>query len=258
MSVLIEGLSEPAQVVVTGASSGIGLALVTQLLAHPQVASVCAISRRAEQSDALHALQREHGDRLLRCAMDVTDAASRAAGVARITAHTPRLHLLIHAAGLLHAPGIRPEKSLAQLNEMALMELLQVNAFAPILLTQALLPSFKHAPAGVIAAISARVGSIGDNALGGWYSYRASKAAQNQLFRTLSIEVRRSQPNLRVVSLHPGTVDTPLAAPFKANVAADRLFTPTQSAAHLLRVIAGVQNEDSGRFLAWDGQSIPW
>jgi NAD(P)-dependent dehydrogenase (short-subunit alcohol dehydrogenase family) len=258
MTPLIEGLSAPAHVVVTGASSGIGLALVTQLLANSQVAQVHAIARRAELSAALQALRNEHGDRLLCCAMDITDAHSRQLGVARITHRSAQLHCLIHAAGVLHAPDIRPEKSINQLNEPALVQLLQVNAIAPILLTQALLPALRQAPAGVIAAISARVGSISDNALGGWYSYRASKAAQNQLFRTLSIEVRRSHPNLRVVSLHPGTVDTPLAAPFKANVAADRLFTPALSATHLLRVIAGLHNEDSGQFFAWDGQAIPW
>ena len=258
MPPLIQGLAEPAHAVVSGATSGVGLALVTQLLAHPQIASVSAIARSAEKCLALQSLHAEYGDRLLRCAMDITDAASRAQGAAHIASRTPTLHVLIHAAGCLHGPGIRPEKSLQQLQESALTSLLQVNAFAPILLTQALLSCFRTAPAAVIAAISARVGSIEDNALGGWYSYRASKAAQNQLFRTLSIELRRSLPNLRVVSLHPGTVDTPLAAPFKANVPADRLFTPEQSAAHLLRVIAGVQNEDSGRFLAWDGKTIPW
>ena len=110
----------------------------------------------------------------------------------------------------------------------------------------------------VFASLSARVGSISDNRLGGWYSYRAAKAAQNQFTRTFSIEAVRRAPNLIVVALHPGTVDTALSKPFSSNVAEGKLFTTEQSVAHLLNVIDGLQAQSSGRFWAWDGAEIAW
>ena len=108
------------------------------------------------------------------------------------------------------------------------------------------------------ASLSARVGSIGDNRLGGWYAYRAAKAAQNQLLRTLAIEWRRSHPHLACVLLHPGTVDTPLSRPFQARVPAEALFPPARAARQLLELVATLGPADSGRFLAWDGRDIPW
>ena len=255
MPPLIQGLAEPAHAVVTGASSGVGLALVTQLLAHPKIASVSAIARSAEKCLALQSLHAEYGDRLLRCAMDITDAASRAQGAAHIASRTPTLHVLIHAAGCLHGPGIRPEKSLQQLQESALTSLLQVNAFAPILLTQALLPCFRTAPAAVIAAISARVGSIEDNALGGWYSYRASKAALNMLLKTAAIEMARTHPQAVLAALHPGTVDSALSAPFRGGQIGR---APAAAAQDLLAVLDSLQPQNSGGFWAYDGQRLPW
>lgn len=112
----------------------------------------------------------------------------------------------------------------------------------------------QHGQPAVLASLSARVGSIGDDMLGGWYAYRASKAAQNQLLRTLSIELRRTHPQLTCVLLHPGTVDTPLSRPFRLNVPAEKLFDARQ----LLAVIASMTPARSGSFTAWDGQDIPW
>jgi NAD(P)-dependent dehydrogenase (short-subunit alcohol dehydrogenase family) len=106
--------------------------------------------------------------------------------------------------------------------------------------------------------LSARVGSIGDNRLGGWHSYRASKAAANQLVRTLSVELARKNPTAAIVALHPGTVDTGMSRPFQRNVAAETLFTPQQSAAHLWTVMDGIDRARSGGFFAWDGAAIPW
>ena len=112
--------------------------------------------------------------------------------------------------------------------------------------------------AAVFASLSARVGSIGDNRLGGWYAYRAAKAAQNQFMRTFAIELRRANPAAACLLLHPGTVDTPLSRPFQSGVEPGRLFAPELAAGHLLAVIASATPADSGRFLAWDGQAIPW
>lgn len=255
---LISGLATPAQALVTGASSGIGLALVEQLLARADVAQVFAVSRSAPHNAQLAALQRTHGERLRLLAADLTVDADLATLATRVREHTGSLHLVLNAAGLLHAPGLRPEKSVAQLRRDTLAQVFAVNAFAPILLAQALLPLMQHGQPAVLASLSARVGSIGDNRLGGWYAYRASKAAQNQLLRTLSIELRRTHPQVTCVLLHPGTVDTPLSKPFQLNVPAEKLFGAECAAQQLLAVIASMTPARSGSFLAWDGQTIPW
>lgn len=255
---LVHGLESPLHALVTGASSGIGLALVAQLLAREDTHRVLAVARSAADSPALRALAEAHPGRLIRIDADLSVDADRARLGEQVRAEVGTLHLLFNAAGLLHAAGLQPEKSLAQLGESALQRSFALNAFAPILLVQALLPLFDAKQPGVIASLSARVGSIADNALGGWYSYRAAKAAQNQLMRTLAVEMKRSHPKLAVLQLHPGTVDTPLSAPFKARVPAGKLFTPEQSAALLLQVIAASTAADSGRFLAYDGSEVPW
>jgi NAD(P)-dependent dehydrogenase (short-subunit alcohol dehydrogenase family) len=255
---LISGLNTPAHALVTGASSGIGLAVVGQLLARADVAQVFAVARGALDSAPLAALQATHGERLRLLAADLTCDTDLAALAERVRAHTASLHLLFNAAGLLHAPGLRPEKSITQLRRDALAQVFALNAFAPILLAQALLPLMKHGQPAVLASLSARVGSIGDNRLGGWYSYRASKAAQNQLLRTLSVELRRTHPQLACVLLHPGTVDTPLSTPFQLNVPADKLFDPQRAAQQLLAVVATMTPARSGSFLAWDGAPVPW
>lgn len=251
-------LQSPLNALVTGASSGIGLAAVTQLLDDPATARVVAVARRAEDSEALAALAERHGDRLLRLSADLTDEAATTALAERVRADIGELHLLFNAAGILHAEGLRPEKSLGQLNQSALQQVFALNAFAPILLAKALLPCFRHDQPAVLASLSARVGSIGDNGLGGWYAYRASKTAQNQLWKTLSVEMRRINRAAACVVLHPGTVDTPLSSPFKANVPEDKLFSPERAARQLLAVVAGLGADDSGRFIAWDGSDIPW
>ncbi len=255
---LIADLEEPVHAVITGASQGIGLALTKQLLADAGVARVIALARSASSSPALQELRNEHGARLCCVAADLTQESEVAALADHIAIASPRLHLLLNCAGVLHGPALLPEKSLAQLSLANLQQAFALNAFAPILLVQRLLPMFRHGRSAVVASLSARVGSIGDNRLGGWYAYRASKAAQNQLFRTLSIEMRRINPRAACVLLHPGTVDTPLSAPFNARVAADHLFTPAQSASHLLEVVAQLRAADSGRFIAWDGSDIAW
>lgn len=255
---LISGLTTPVQALVTGASSGIGLAMVAQLLARADVAQVFAVSRSAPHNARLAALQASHGERLRLLAADLTVDADLAALATRVREHTGSLHLVFNAAGLLHARGLRPEKSVTQLRREALAQVFALNAFAPILLAQALLPLMKHGQPAVLASLSARVGSIGDNRLGGWYAYRASKAAQNQLLRTLSIELRRTHPQVTCVLLHPGTVDTPLSKPFQLNVPAEKLFGAQRAVQQLLALIASITPARSGSFLAWDGQDIPW
>ena len=254
----VEGLDVPAQVLVTGASSGIGLAMVEALLDNDGVARVFAVARHALASSALRALAAGHPGRLHCIDADLATDAGIEAVAAGARQVTDVLHMVVNGAGLLHGDAVHPEKSLATLDRAALEQVFALNAFAPILLARALLPLLDARSRCVVASLSARVGSIGDNRLGGWYAYRAAKAAQNQLLRTLSIELRRSHPLATCVMLHPGTVDTPLSRPFQSRVPADALFTPARAARQLLDIIAGLQPRDSGRFIAWDGRDVPW
>lgn len=168
------------------------------------------------------------------------------------------LRLVICTAGLLHAGSLQPEKRLSQVRRTNLERSFSVNAWGPLLLAQALEPALPRGLPSHFASLSARVGSIGDNRLGGWYAYRAAKAAQNQLLRTLALEWRRRLPDVCVSLLHPGTTATALSEPFRSQVAADRLFSPSRAAGHLLDVLEGRGPEQSGDFLAWDGSVIPW
>ena len=187
--------------------------------------------------------------------LDVTVETSIAAAAARVaTGLAPAL--VVVATGLLHGDRVDPEKSMRDLDPAAMAALFAVNATGPALVAKHFLPIMPKTGRCVFAVLSARVGSIADNKLGGWYGYRASKAALNQLIRTLAIEERRRNDRSIVVALHPGTVDTPLSRPFQANVRADQLFAPDRAAVQLLDVIDGLKAPDSGRHFGWDGTEI--
>lgn len=248
----------PAHALVIGASRGIGLALVDALLAESNWQCVFAVCRAPEHAAALQALALIHPSRLQILAADTTNPASLAALAAACRERVDSLHLIIHTPGLLHDASIRPEKALSQLKLDSLARSFAVNTFGPILVAQALLPLLPRQQRSCFASLSARVSSIGDNKLGGWYSYRAAKAAQNQLLHTWSIELQRSHPQAAVLLLHPGTVATGLSQPFQATVDAAKLFTPEFAAKCLLHVINRRSAEDSGRLFDWNNQIIPW
>jgi NAD(P)-dependent dehydrogenase (short-subunit alcohol dehydrogenase family) len=189
---------------------------------------------------------------------DISNEADLLVFSAQLRADAVQINCFINSTGFLHGDSIRPEKALSQLSSTSLEANFSVNAFAPILLLQAVLPSIpKHSPAWIVS-LSARVGSIEDNGLGGWYSYRAAKAAQNQLFKTAAIELKRSHPLATCLQLHPGTVDSSLSKPFQSAVKSDKLFTPEQSAAYLLTVIASKSPAETGTFWDWNNTVIPW
>jgi len=166
------------------------------------------------------------------------------------------LRLLIDATGLLHGQGLQPEKSWQQLDPVQMAQAFAINAIGPALLMKHFLPLLPLEGRAVFATLSAKVGSIGDNQLGGWYSYRASKAALNQLVRTAAIELRRRQPQALCVALHPGTVATDLSAPFAKTGL--QVQAPGHAAARLLGAIDGLQAADSGGFFNHDGSALPW
>ena len=221
--------------VVVGASGGIGDALVEALT--DEGWQVRGFARSFAGADRL----------------DVTDENSIAAAAASLTAPPT---LVIVATGLLHDGDTGPEKSMDALDPAFLARQFAVNAIGPALVAKHFLPRQPRSGRTMFAALSARVGSIGDNRLGGWYGYRASKAALNQLMRTLAVEQRRRNERSIVVALHPGTVDTALSRPFQAGVAAGQLFTPGRAAVQLLDVLEGLRPGDSGKLWGWDGAEI--
>ena len=191
-------------------------------------------------------------------ALDLTSDTSIEEAAASVRQLTDRLHLVITTAGLLKddALEVRPEKKLTDLNRASLMQVFDVNCFGPFLWYKALYPCLRHREALTIATLSARVSSIGDNRLGGWHSYRASKTAQNMLTQNLSLELRRTNPQAIVVGLHPGTVDTDLSKPFQSGVSPDKLFSPEQSAQYLWSVLSALTVERSGQVIDWNDQTI--
>jgi NAD(P)-dependent dehydrogenase (short-subunit alcohol dehydrogenase family) len=232
--------------VVIGASGGIGRALVSALAARANVSSLTALSRSAAASP----------DRRVQTGrIDLLDEGSIAAAAAACAGKPPRL--VICATGLLHDGPMQPEKSLRELDPDYLARVLAVNTIGPALVIKHFAPLLPRRGRSVIALLSARVGSISDNRLGGWYAYRASKAALNQVVRTASIELSRRWPEAIIVGLHPGTVATPLSAPFRGSVSAEKLFAPELAADRLLAVIDGLSSKDSGRCFAWDGSEVP-
>ncbi len=254
---LIPELNSDAHVLIAGASRGIGLALCAALLARDDVAQVWAVARQASTSAGLATLAEQYGQRLKRVDCDARDEQSLAALVSETLAGCEHLHLVISALGILHQDGAKAEKGLAQLTLASLQASFATNTFAPILLLKHLLPLLRKQPS-TFAALSARVGSIGDNRLGGWYSYRASKAALNQLLHTASIELKRLNQASTVLAIHPGTTDTELSQPFQANVPEGQLFEPAFSAQRIIEVIGAHGPADSGTFWAWDDKLIVW
>ena len=168
------------------------------------------------------------------------------------------LRLVINASGFLHSELVKPEKRLSHLNRNNIIKNFSINSIAPILIAKSVEQFIRPELPFVFASLSARVGSISDNKIGGWYAYRASKAAQNQFLKTLSIEWRRKFPNSIVSVLHPGTCDTKLSKPFQSNVPKEKLFTPARSAGYLIDILSKLKTSDSGKFLAWDSSQIPW
>lgn len=187
--------------------------------------------------------------------IDLTDEASIAQAAQGAAADAP-YDLILVATGLLHGDGLTPEKSLRDLTGDRLLHSFAVNAVGPALVAKHFLPLLPQRGRAVFACLSARVGSISDNRSGGWYGYRASKAALNMLVKTIAIEARRARPGAICVALHPGTVDTRLSKPFQRGVPAERLFAPDFSAELLLDVLDGLVPEDSGWCFAWDGARI--
>lgn len=251
---------------VQGASRGIGLEFVKQLLERDQKGRVLATCRNPEQSTGLHDLKVRFADRLDIMKLDVTVESTVEAAANSVRETYGFLNLLVNTSGILSVPNLlHPETTLNKVQKSALLLTYEVNAVGPILVIKHMWPLLKagggtgtERDAAVVANLSARVGSIGDNHLGGWHSYRASKAALNQLTKSVSVEFARKKDPIICLLLHPGTVDTELSRPFQRNVPQGKLFTKEFCVNKLLNIIDGAKINDNGKFFAWDGQEIPW
>lgn len=251
--------SHNANTLIVGANRGIGFGFVNKLLESKEYGKIYATYRDDSNSAFdLIALAEKYPERLICLSMDVTDEEQIAEGVKFIGESTDKLHLVVNCVGLLHEGTLQPEKSLRQLNSENLLRYFQVNSISSALLAKHLLPLFRHDSQSIFACISAKIGSIGDNKLGGWYGYRASKAALNMFMRTVAIEYGRKSPNTLVVTLHPGTTDTNLSEPFQKNVPPEKLFSVERTVNQLIAVINNLDKEDSGQFFSWDGSRLPW
>ncbi|MFT6387892.1 MAG: NAD(P)-dependent dehydrogenase (short-subunit alcohol dehydrogenase family) [Cellvibrionaceae bacterium] len=233
-------------IVIIGASGGLGSAFVKVFADDP--------------TNTIHALSRSEIENKLADVnygrVDFLDEASIKQAAEQSAQNGP-LDCVIVASGMLHDRDLMPEKSLRDLNTESFQRCFVANTIGPALVAKHFLPKLQRNQRSVFAALSARVGSIGDNRLGGWYAYRASKAALNMLIKTASIEIARRQKQAIVVGLHPGTVDTNLSQPFQQRVPSDKLFTTDYSARQLINVLQGLTVEDSGKVFAWDGSEVP-
>jgi len=233
--------------VVVGASGGIGRQLVTQLAGDTRYATVLALSRSAVGFSQ---------PKVRSMPIDITNEPSIEAA-AECAKELGVTRLVICATGVLHTPDLQPERSWKAVDATKLLHLFHVNAIGPALVAKYFLAQFPRDGRSVFAALSARVGSVADNRRGGWYAYRASKAALNMLIKTYSIELARRAPEAICVGLHPGTVDTALSAPFQRGLDGTEPFAPQAAAHYLLQVIDGLRISDTGGVYAWDGARIP-
>ncbi|HAJ47481.1 MAG TPA: C-factor [Alphaproteobacteria bacterium] len=231
--------------VVFGASGGIGSAFVDHLSSDPRCGVVYAGAR----------ITLAPVPKVQPFAFDLRDETSIAMAAQMMSEGGP-LDLVIVATGVLHREGLKPEKTYRSLDADTMAAAFAVNAIGPALIAKHMLPLLARDRKAIFAAISARVGSISDNRLGGWHAYRASKAALNMLIRNFAIEQATRNKHALCVALHPGTVDTALSKPFQAGVAADKLFTPDHSAAAMLYVLDAATAERTGTLIAWEGQTI--
>ena len=237
--------------VVIGAGSGIGRALINRW----HEAAVRPVLAVARSPDALACFEALESVQTIAC--DYSDAAL-AVLVDTLREEKKDVARLVICNGVLQGEGFRPERALNQIEGSAMRQVFEVNAFLPMRVLAALSPVLKRSTAPRIAVLSARVGSIGDNRLGGWYSYRGSKAALNMMLQCAALELRRLNPAAKLIAYHPGTVDTPLSKPFQANVDAEKLLAPEVAAGALDRVISEVESDGTLSYVDWRGDTIPW
>ncbi|KAM3684393.1 hypothetical protein ACB098_11G042200 [Castanea mollissima] len=234
-------------------------AKVKQLLEKNEKGHVVATCRNPNVASGLLHLKNRFAERLSILPLDLTIENTIEASAKSIRERFGSLNLLINVSGILSIPVVlQPEKTMTKVEKSSLLLAYEVNAVGPIMVIKVGGGSGTERDVAVVANLSARVGSIGDNHLGGWHSYGSSKTAFNQLTKTVSVEFARKKDPIICILLHPGTVDTDLSRPFQRNVPEGKLFTKEFSVQNLLGIINNAKSHDNGKFFAWDGQEIPW
>ena len=233
-------------IAIIGASGALGQEFVRQLAANENTKTIFAFSRSKTKFNLSNV--ESH-------LIDIENENSIELA-ANLASKNSSLDVVIVASGLLHDKNLNPEKSLRDLSQEKFHRLFSINAVAPAIIAKYFLPKLTKDTNSIFASLSARVSSISDNSLGGWYSYRASKAALNMILKNASIEIKRSNKNAIVVGLHPGTVDSNLSKPFQSSVAKDKLFTAEFSVQNLLKIMADLSPLDSGNLFDFNGKKI--
>lgn len=236
----------PHQVIVIGGSGGLGQAMCESLLANLPNVQVSATHLKSD-------IPFQH-ERISWHSLDIRDSAA----IEEWASDFDHVDWILNFAGYLHGSAGKPEKSIRAIDPEFMMENIRINALPTLLFARHFGRALKQSSAPIMATVSARVGSIEDNRLGGWYSYRMSKAALNMALKTLSIEWKHSHPKGCIAALHPGTNDTALSKPFQANVKPEKLFETSYTASMLLKLLRGLSPSNSGCFWSWDGNIIPW
>ena len=251
MSAVLGFLEQKQKIVaiVVGANGGIGDAFVHKLSRSEQCTSLVMTAR---QPQVLGIVDAKH----MWFSLDITKEESILQLVAFLQENNIEPNVILNLSGMLHTSQFGPERTWKHLDIDTMRQVFDVNTFGVALLAKHLIPMMPRTGRSIFASLSARVGSISDNTLGGWYSYRASKAAQNMMIKTISIEAQRKWKEMICVALHPGTVQTALSDPFTKNYDPQKLFTPQQSCDFLCDVMSQLTAEDTGGFFAWDGQPI--
>lgn len=236
--------------VVVGATGGIGSALMRQLASCTEVVNIYGLSRSPPNS--FH-------PKVSWLPIDLLDEKTIIKATDEVAKREHRLHLIIVATGILQDEPINtPEKSLKMVTPSSLGRTFHINTHGPTLIAKHFFPLLTKQRKTAFAALSARVGSIQDNILGGWYSYRASKAALNMMIKTASIELRRSHPKSLCISLHPGTVATPLSHPYLKNVDPQSILSANTSARSMLCTLDQLIPHNTGFLWSWDGKLLPY
>ncbi|XP_037128609.1 C-factor [Syngnathus acus] len=256
---------------VQGASRGLGLQFCKYILKDKPPASVIATCRNPDGATELQGLVGQHPNRLTVLQLDVNREEDIRKAAERVKKSFGRLDLMVNSSALLHPSG-KGETSLRDVSAQGIIATLTTNTVGPLVMAKYFAPllqkgggGFGQQPtdqakrhSGIIVNVTAKVGSIGDNGLGGWYSYRMSKAALNMATKNLSIELGRNRPKVVCVSLHPGTLDTDLSKPYHRNVPEGKLFSTERSVEYLMGIIEVLDVEKTGNAYSWDGTQLPW
>lgn len=242
---------------IVGAGHGIGFGLVHTLLVKNSKTRIMATYRKRENAEKLLSLQSEYKDRLEIIQIDATKESEICNLSNSIKEKNIGLDLIVNCIGMLHNDDILPEKSLKDFNCEAFIEVMRVNSIVTPLLAKHFEKQLNNDVTSIFATISAKVGSIEDNRIGGWYSYRASKAALNMLIKTIAIEFTRKRKKCVVLAVHPGTTKTELSQPFIKRTTY-KIHETHETASNILNVIENRDSHDTGKFLSWDAQELPW